>query len=419
MEIWLNGYKDLGYDWIEAMYQVIFGIWKGVDTSFENIATWGGGYDYEEYTEYPVFYRPFSFNVYNHYAIVVLPDRIKTFINGILFKEYISGGFNVPYYEFYIDNEDGSKLLIDALSITKGAKYTENFTPPTEPPKTKAPNEDLSGIGDILWTQSCLSFGSSHFVVCNKKAYKIATSTESFQDHCLAMYNIVTKKWDYVSAYPGYSDFGHSIVAVGNIIYVGMGSTFNSLIEGGYPREWYKYDTVANQWTKLADFAREPVGINGLQGMACEHVNGKIYVGLGAGNQSGGSENYWYAYDIAANSWATMAVCPVTNYGNSYDGERYPFHGVIDDKIYVGGGTANKPPYPILKTWLCYDTATDSWTTIGNVPFDSLRGDCIALNGEIYCSTNKQLYVFNGAGWKEVSFESVCGYLSITEVTSK
>jgi hypothetical protein len=134
MEIWLNGYRDLGYDWLEAMYQVIFGIWKGVNTSFANIGTWGGGYDYEEYTEYPVFYRPFSFNVYNHYAIVILPDRIKTFINGILFKEYISGGFNVPYCEFFIDNEDGSKLLIDALSITKGAKYTENFTPPTKPP---------------------------------------------------------------------------------------------------------------------------------------------------------------------------------------------------------------------------------------------------------------------------------------------
>ena len=134
MEIWLNGYKDLGYDWIEAMYQVIFGTWKGVETSFDNIGTWGGGYDYEEYTEYPVFYRPFSFNVYNHYAIVILPDRIKTFINGILFKEYISGGFNVPYSEFYIDSEDDSKLLIDALSITKGEKYTTNFTPPTEPP---------------------------------------------------------------------------------------------------------------------------------------------------------------------------------------------------------------------------------------------------------------------------------------------
>ena len=38
------------------------------------------------------------------------------------------------YSDFYIDNEKGSKLLVDALSITKGEKYTANFTPPTEPP---------------------------------------------------------------------------------------------------------------------------------------------------------------------------------------------------------------------------------------------------------------------------------------------
>ena len=281
-------------------------------------------------------------------------------------------------------------------------------------------NEDLSGIGDILWKQSCLSDVNSHplhhFVVCNKKAYIVEDVNNTF-DTWLKVYNIVTKEWDNLSQYPGYSMHGHAIVAVGNIIYVGMGPTYNSLIEDGYPREWYKYDTVTNQWTQLADFAREPVGINGLQGMACEHVSGKIYVGLGAGNQSGGSENYWYAYDIAANSWATMAVCPVTNYGNSYDGERYPFHGVIDDKIYVGGGAANKSPYSILKTWLCYDPATDSWTTIGNVPFDSMRGDCVTLNGEIYCATNKRLYVFDGAGWKE-AIDSICGYLSVTEVTS-
>jgi hypothetical protein len=87
---------------------------------------------------------PFPLGEYVHYALVVLPDRIKVFFNGVLFKEYISpmsDGFNVMYIDFYlfIDrlatewNQSG-KILIDAFSIAKGAKYTENFTPPTEPP---------------------------------------------------------------------------------------------------------------------------------------------------------------------------------------------------------------------------------------------------------------------------------------------
>jgi hypothetical protein len=79
---------------------------------------------------------PFPLGEYVHYALVVLPDRIKVFIGGVLFKEYISpmsDGFNVMYTDFYLYNEDG-KILMDALSIAKGEKYTENFTPPTEPP---------------------------------------------------------------------------------------------------------------------------------------------------------------------------------------------------------------------------------------------------------------------------------------------
>lgn len=84
--------------------------------------------------EYPI---PFNFGVYNHYALVVLPDRIKWFLNGILFKEYVSpqeDGFNITYEDLYIELQDGGELLIDAFSICKGEKYTTNFTPPTEPP---------------------------------------------------------------------------------------------------------------------------------------------------------------------------------------------------------------------------------------------------------------------------------------------
>jgi hypothetical protein len=44
-------------------------------------------------------------------------------------------GFNVMYTDFYLYNDSGAgKILMDAFSIAKGEKYTENFTPPTEPP---------------------------------------------------------------------------------------------------------------------------------------------------------------------------------------------------------------------------------------------------------------------------------------------
>ncbi len=81
---------------------------------------------------------PFPLGQYVHYALVVLPDRIKVFYGGLLFKEYISpqaDGFDALCYDFYFNGEpNDGKIVMDAFSITKGEKYTENFTPPTEPP---------------------------------------------------------------------------------------------------------------------------------------------------------------------------------------------------------------------------------------------------------------------------------------------
>ncbi|HHT9136482.1 MAG TPA: hypothetical protein ACFYEK_04470 [Candidatus Wunengus sp. YC60] len=133
IDIW--GWKELPGGWINMMYECWFHIEEGLnpcsymrdnvyDTYSNTIAT----------DEYPI---PFTFGIYNHYAAVILPERIKVFLNGALFKEYISpepDGFNVMYNDFFCFNGVGGKLLIDALSITQGEKYTTNFTPPTAPP---------------------------------------------------------------------------------------------------------------------------------------------------------------------------------------------------------------------------------------------------------------------------------------------
>jgi hypothetical protein len=140
VEIWLFGWKQMPEGgWNYALYQTWCIVGKGYyvpHTPYSYMEDWiFDCYDnLISEDQYPI---PFAFSTYNHCAIVVLTDRIKLFINGTLHKEYVStnpNGFNVMYSDFYIDNEKGSKLLVDALSITKGEKYTENFTPPTTPP---------------------------------------------------------------------------------------------------------------------------------------------------------------------------------------------------------------------------------------------------------------------------------------------
>ena len=136
-QIWLYGW--LGKPEVGLPTQIRFDTWFMV--------TPYAAYTYMEDRVHDMYFNyisesrydiPFPLGEYVHYAIVVLPDRIKVFIGGVLFKEYISpmpDGFNVMYTDFYLYNESGAgKILMDAFSIAKGAKYTENFTPPTAPP---------------------------------------------------------------------------------------------------------------------------------------------------------------------------------------------------------------------------------------------------------------------------------------------
>lgn len=141
-EIWIYGWKPRPGGGSYSTYQT----WFDVAPYF---AEWCPAHSYMEDWIFDCYKNkisdlqyaiPFPLGEYVHCAIVVLPDRIRVFYNGVLSKEYISpqaDGFNVRYSDFYVEN-DGGKLLVDALSIAKGEKYTNNFTPPTRPPAAPA-----------------------------------------------------------------------------------------------------------------------------------------------------------------------------------------------------------------------------------------------------------------------------------------
>ena len=132
-EIWLYGWlgrPEVGYP-TDIWFDMRFWVTPASTYMEDNVSDMY--FNYISGSRYDI---PFPLGEYVHYALVVLPDRIKVFYNGVLFKEYISpqaNGFNVMYTDFYLYSEYG-KILMDALSIAKGEKYTENFTPPTKPP---------------------------------------------------------------------------------------------------------------------------------------------------------------------------------------------------------------------------------------------------------------------------------------------
>jgi hypothetical protein len=130
--------------------------WLQIEVSSSNgqlyLIEWGG--DMDDNVVADTYYDTvFSIttNLWHHFAVVVTADKIKWYIDGILQNTYTSlssvgfmprvqvrsDGRHVmnawEYVEFW--NESlGVNMIVDALSISRSEKYTENFTPPTEPP---------------------------------------------------------------------------------------------------------------------------------------------------------------------------------------------------------------------------------------------------------------------------------------------
>ena len=114
--------------------------------------------------------------------------------------------------------------------------------------------------------------------------------------------------------------------------------------------------------------------------------NGVIYV---AGGYDGGGElDTLYAYDIASDTWSTLARMPQQLYA--------PGFGAINGKLYIAGGFAFGA---VFNTLQIYDIATNTWTTGPDVP------QPVGLCGST---------VFNGTGalpvWRHRTVQPVHAY---------
>lgn len=103
--------------------------------------------------------------------------------------------------------------------------------------------------------------------------------------------------------------------------------------------------------------------------------NGKIYCFGGSG--AGGYSNTCCVYDIAGNTWSSIASLPYL---------RVEFRvAEVGAKIYCIGGY-NRDTYQWFSNTWAYDPATNLWDqTLANLPTNRQRLDVIALDGHIYC----------------------------------
>ena len=79
------------------------------------------------------------------------------------------------------------------------------------------------------------------------------------------------------------------------------------------------------------------------------------------------------AYDIAADSWTTLASIPQALWVAGF--------GIIDGKLYVAGGS---DLITQLNTLYIYNIASNRWTTGANVPAAAEAPGSAVLNGKLY-----------------------------------
>lgn len=129
---------------------------------------------------------------------------------------------------------------------------------------------------------------------------------------------------------------------IGDDIYLGMG--YYSATSKQYT-DFYRYDTVNDTWTKLAD-CPITIGVNYKWGVLAP-VGDTIY--LICGNAK------FFKYDIPTNTWITL---PNTKIGSYVSASAC----TIGTDIYlIRTGTTNDSPY-----FVKYDTLTDQWITLPN-----------------------------------------------------
>ena len=106
---------------------------------------WIGDIDGNELVRDTTTTIPFSYGEWHHFAMVLTDNKLRYYFDGIKHDEFTSPsptGFKGRYMDTwrfidtsnYSDSPGGLEVIMDALSIARFEKYTENFTPPTEPP---------------------------------------------------------------------------------------------------------------------------------------------------------------------------------------------------------------------------------------------------------------------------------------------
>jgi len=259
--------------------------------------------------------------------------------------------------------------VVDGKIYAIGGRATETLTteynPLTDTWTTKAP-------------MPTARFAHSTSVV-NGKIYAIGGGAGAWKPGLSVVeeYDPMTDTWTTKAPMPTARGWGLATSVVDGKIYA-IGGTGSSSLWAGFRRTVEVYDPLTDTWTRKADMPTARIFFS------TSVVDGKIYAIGGALVTKAGLSTV-EVYDPATDTWTTKNPMPTARHAHA--------SAVVDGKIYIiGGGPeggANHAGPDGLSVVEAYDPATDTWTTIADMPEPRGLLSASAIGGIIYAIGGK------------------------------
>ncbi|MBK8623710.1 MAG: hypothetical protein IPN79_18630 [Saprospiraceae bacterium] len=180
-------------------------------------------------------------------------------------------------------------------------------------------------------------------------------------------YNTLTNQWDKLPDFPGTRrGFSYGIAYEGKG-YIGFG------FSGVVLNDLWSYDPVKEEWKELT-----PCPCKGRRHPAFVETNGKIYVGLGD-DLTSNLKDFW-AYDIASDTWEQLPEFPSLN-------RHHPFYFSIGKDVFVGmgHGSVEVEDWDVYRDFYKFDTEDYTWTRLNDFPGEArVAGTQFDYNGKGY-----------------------------------
>ena len=212
---------------------------------------------------------------------------------------------------------------------------------------------DVTDVASLPFT-----FSDGTAVLKNRVIYIAAGKQDGKASNKFFAFNLDTKELTQLPDVPGAAGRTQCIAqALGNSIYLFSGGNTTAYTDG------WKYDIAAGKWSQVSDVEANGQKIS-LLGANSVKLNEHELLAIGGFNKS--------VYDDAVEKLGSLKDEELTSFKNTYFG-------------------AMPASFKWNKKILIYNADTDTWRSIGEVPFDAPCGEALLLDGRYIYSINGEI----------------------------